>query len=103
MREAENTNRQMGTIMMGWAGELSLTGWILMAVCMLAFWAVVLYLMSAMFRTNRASSPKGAEQKAVPLQVIEGRFARGEVAYDEFVAPPQVLTQTTGTADGSGR
>lgn len=87
---------------MGWAGELSVTGWIVMAVCMLAFWAVVLYLMSAMFRSNRRSSPNGTEQQqADPLQVIEGRFARGEIAYDEFVARRQVLTQTTGTADGS--
>ena len=89
--------------MMGWAGELSLAGWILMAVCMLAFWAVVLYLMAAMFRTDRTSGPDATEHGVDPLQVLDARFARGDIDYDEFVARRQLLTPTRGTADGSGR
>ena len=88
---------------MGWAGELTWTGWIVMAVCMLAFWAVVLYLMATMFRTDRTSGSARTEHESDPLQVLEERFARGDIDSDEFVARRQVLTQTRGTTDTNYR
>jgi len=77
--------------MMGWAGELTWTGWIVMAVCMLAFWAVVIYLMAMMFRTDRANGPGRTSQESDPLRLLETRFARGDIDSDEFVARRQVL------------
>lgn len=85
--------------MMGWAGELTWTGWIVMAVCMVAFWAVVIYLVAMMFRTDRANGPAGTAQETEPLRLLEARFARGDIDSDEFVARRQVLTQTTGTPE----
>ncbi|WAL49885.1 SHOCT domain-containing protein [Rhodococcus pyridinivorans] len=84
--------------MMGWVGDLGWAGWTVMAVCMLAFWAVVFYLMAAMFRTDRASGPARPEHEADPLQVLEERFARGDIDSDEFVARRQLLTQTRDAA-----
>lgn len=92
--------------MMGWAGELTWTGWIVMAACMLAFWAVVIYLVAMMFRTDRTDRTNGPSrtlQDFDPLQVLEERFARGDIDSDEFVARRQVLTHTRGTTDANDR
>lgn len=91
--------------MMGWAGDVGWTGWTVMAVCMLVFWAVVLYLVATMFRTDRASAPSRTDDSD-PLRVLETRFARGDIDADEFVARRQLLTQTRGataTGDRQGR
>ena len=82
---------------MGWVGDVGWAGWTVMAVCMLAFWAVVFYLMAAVFRTDRASGPARPEHEADPLQVLDERFARGDIDSDEFVSRRQLLAQTRGT------
>ena len=92
--------------MMGWAGELTWTGWVVMAVCMFAFWAVVLYLVAMMFRIDRVNGPGRPTVEADPLRLLKARFARGDIDSDEFVARRQVLTQTTGMPEfrqGQGR
>ncbi|MCD2118205.1 SHOCT domain-containing protein [Rhodococcus pyridinivorans] len=87
-------NRGMETIMMGWVGDIGWAGWTVMAVCMLAFWTVVIYLVAVMFRADRTSGPAGIEHEGDPLRMLEERFARGDIDSDEFVARRQVLTQT---------
>ncbi|NMD96628.1 SHOCT domain-containing protein [Rhodococcus sp. BL-253-APC-6A1W] len=77
--------------MMGWAGELTWTGWIVMAVCMFAFWAVVIYLVAMMFRTDRANGPGRTSPESDPLRLLEAGFARGDIDSEEFVARRQVL------------
>ncbi len=77
--------------MMGWAGELTWSGWIVMAVCMVAFWVVVIYLMAMMFRTDRGTGPVRTTRDTDPLRLLEERFARGDIDSGEFVARRQML------------
>lgn len=75
--------------MMGWAGA-GWAGWIVMALGMLAFWAVVIYLVATMLGTDRGAA---RPDDSYPLRLLESRFARGDIDADEFVARRQVLTQ----------
>ena len=79
--------------MMGWVGDIGWAGWTVMAVCMLAFWTGVIYLVAALFRADRARGPAGIDHEADPLRVLEERFARGDIDSEEFVARRQILTQ----------
>lgn len=80
--------------MMGWSGQLSATGWIIMAVCMLVFWAAVLCMLAMMFRNDRSGGHGRTAPEADPLRVLEVRFARGEIGSDEFVARREELTRS---------
>ncbi|MEU4842068.1 SHOCT domain-containing protein [Nocardia testacea] len=76
--------------MMGWAGDVGWAGWTVMAVGMLAFWTVVIYLVATLLGPDRgAARPRDSD----PLRLLESRFARGDIDADEFVARRQVLTQ----------
>jgi len=69
-----------------------------MAVGMLVFWVAVIYLMAALFRTDRAGDsarPTDSDQ----LRLLESRFARGDIDTDEFVARRQRLAQPGNAAD----
>ena len=83
--------------MMGWAGELTWTGWIVMAVCMFAFWAVVIYLVAVMFRSDRVVGSGRDGREPDPLRLLETRFARGEIDSDEFAARRQMLRHSRET------
>ena len=85
--------------MMGWVGAVGWAGWTVTAVCVLAFWAVAVYLMTTMFRTDRGSArPDDPDAQ----RLLEARFARGEIDADEFVARRQVLAQTTNSSTDPG-
>ncbi|MEU1956069.1 SHOCT domain-containing protein [Nocardia rhamnosiphila] len=86
--------------MMGWVGDVGWAGWTVMAVGMLAFWAVVVYLVAAMLGTDRgAARPDDSD----PRRLLEARFARGDSDADEFVARRQVLAQARQTGEGRSR
>ncbi|MEE2031904.1 SHOCT domain-containing protein [Rhodococcus chondri] len=89
--------------MMGWAWGSSWAVWTVMAVCMLAFWVVVLYLVAVLFRTDRARATGSTDDSSDPLRLLEARFARGEIEADEFAARRQLLTQTPGTTEAPDR
>ncbi|MGA6203503.1 SHOCT domain-containing protein [Nocardia testacea] len=76
--------------MMGWAGDVGWVGWTVVAVGMLAFWTVVIYLVATMLGTGSGEARPG---DADPLRLLESRFGRGDIDADEFVARRQVLTQ----------
>ncbi|MBF6456106.1 MULTISPECIES: SHOCT domain-containing protein [Nocardia] len=89
-------------MMTGWVSQTGWAGWTVMAVCMLVFWAAVIYLMAALFRTDRAGD-SARPTDSDPLRMLESRFARGDIDADEFVARRQLLAQTFETADGDVR
>lgn len=89
--------------MMGWAGQLTWTGWIVMAVCMVAFWAVVIYLVAMMFRSDRVDGSGRGGQEPDPLRLLETRFARGEIDADEFAARRQMLIAGSPVLHGHSR
>jgi putative membrane protein len=81
----------MGT-MMGWYGDgMGWGGWIAMTLAMVVFWTVVVLAVVAIFRgTGDARGPR-AEVRPGPLEILEERFARGEIDVDEYRARHDVL------------
>lgn len=65
---------------MGWAG------WLLMAVVMIAFWALVVVGIFALFRTMRADRGQRYHHSSArdALQILDERFARGEIDVEEY-------------------
>ncbi|AKE92781.1 MULTISPECIES: SHOCT domain-containing protein [Rhodococcus] len=72
-----------GSGAMGWAG------WMVMALTMIGFWALVAFGIAALFRTgHRTGTPP---PPADPLRVLDDRFARGEIDADEYQARRRAL------------
>lgn len=62
---------------MNWYHEgLGWGGWLLMTVCMVAFWSLVVFAVVTLFR---AESPA-----RTPEQILDERFARGELDAEEY-------------------
>ena len=78
--------------MMGWYYGMSWGGWILMTVVMLAFWALVIFAVVAIFRgVGKGSGPAEGTSHRDPLEILQERFARGEIDVEEYEARAQVL------------
>lgn len=77
--------------MMNWYHDgLGWGGWLVMAMAMIAFWALVVVAVVTLFRT--------APPARTPEQVLDERFARGELDVDEYRLRRAALHQP-----GSGR
>jgi putative membrane protein len=71
---------------MGWGG------WLLMALTMVGFWALVVFAIVALFRGGRdggAQPYRAAGPDAE--QILDERFARGEINAEEYHARQLVL------------
>jgi len=80
------SNNGMGWDGMGWGG------WIVMTMTMLAFWSLVVFGVVAIFRGDRAARPGPQQSRGRdPMQILDERFARGEVEVDEYHARQQAL------------
>ncbi len=74
----------------GWAGGLGWGSWILMTVAMVAFWAVVVYGVVALFRPGRGGdAPVGRVEP--PERILDERFARGEIGVEDYQTRKDVL------------
>lgn len=81
--------------MMGWHhASMGWGGWILMTLAMVALWALVVFVVLALFRGDRASD-EAAPGRGDPMQILEERFARGEINEDEYHARRGVLRAAT--------
>lgn len=72
--------------MMWWdGGGPGWFGWLLMTMVMLAFWGLLVFGAVAVYRNYRRDGarvpPTGGDD---PVQLLEERFARGEIDSDEF-------------------
>lgn len=76
---------------MGWGG------WILMAAAMIAFWALVVFVVVALFRNTRRSNGSTSDRRSA-MNILDERFARGEIDEDEYHARSAVLRVTSSTA-----
>jgi putative membrane protein len=75
----------------GWGG-MGAGGWVVMTLVMLAFWALVAFGVVALFRSGRSTtSSGGAAPQPSPEQLLDERFARGEIDADEYQARRSVL------------
>lgn len=76
---------------MTWSHDgLGWGGWLFMVLAMLAFWALVVWAVVLIFRGTKPEpdhSPLGRD----PLEILDERFARGEIERDEYQARQEVL------------
>jgi putative membrane protein len=74
---------------MGWGG-MGWGGWVVMIVVMVAIWALVAFAGIAIFRgirNGRRGTPTGRDAS----QILDERFARGEIDVDEYHARQDAL------------
>ena len=82
--------------MMGWYdGGAGWAGWLVMAVAMVAFWGLVIFAVVAIFRgIGNTADPAQQTSRRDPLQILDERFARGELDLDDYHARQDVLRGT---------
>lgn len=77
---------------MMWSSGMGWGGWLVMSVTALAFWALVVFAVIALFRgTRNDTAPAGRAEERDADQVLDMRFARGEIDAAEYHARQQVL------------
>ena len=78
---------------MGWGG------WLVMSVLMVAFWAAVVFGIIALFRRSSGGNSPFDRQVAASeedaVQVLQVRFARGEIDEQEYRSRLAVLRANT--------
>ena len=76
--------------MMGWYHDgAGWGGWLVMTIAMIAFWAMVVVAVVVLFRGTRSSQEISPRQD--PMDILDQRFARGEIDEDEYHARSAVL------------
>ena len=78
--------------MMWWNNGMGWGGWIVLALTMVAFWSLVVFGVVAIFRGDRDTHLANHQpRERDPLQILDERFARGEIDVDEYHARQKVL------------
>ena len=88
--------------MMGWYndGSMGVGGWIAMILMMSLFWGAVIFAGVMIFRgaNNGRGSREGERFGNVahrnPVDILDERFARGEIENEEYEARKAVLLRT---------
>ena len=73
--------------MMWWYNGSGWGTWVLMTLGMVAFWVAVVWVIGLLVRSTTADRPR--RQRA--LEVLDERFARGELDAEEYEARRQIL------------
>ena len=77
--------------MMGWYHDgAGWGGWLVMTIAMIAFWAMVIVAVIVLFRGSR-SGGEASSPRQDPIDILDQRFARGEIDEDEYHARSAVL------------
>lgn len=78
---------------MWWHNGFSWGAWVVMTLFMVAFWALVVYAFAALFRSNGRDARGTGDGSAAgdPLQILDERFARGDIDVDEYHARRHTL------------
>jgi putative membrane protein len=78
-----------------WMGEWTWGGWMAMVVTMVLFWTLVAVVALLVIRSLRDGGEWVADRRRhqvqSPEQILEARFARGEIDADEFDLRRRVL------------
>lgn len=70
---------------MGWAG------WLVMALTAVAFWALVVVVVVALFRDSRPDPRQAQPGTDEARRILDQRFARGEIDANEYQARQVML------------
>lgn len=77
--------------MMGWYHDgAGWGGWLVMTIAMIAFWAMVIAAVVVLFRGSK-SGGQDLSPRRDPMDILDQRFARGEIDEDEYHARSAVL------------
>ena len=76
--------------MMWWDDGMGWGGWVAMALVMVAFWSLVIVAIVAIFR-GLGSGSRPEDRRPRPEEILEERFARGEINADEYHARQRIL------------
>ncbi len=66
----------------GWYDGMGGWGWFFMAVLMLAFWGGVVWMVTSGLR--HGFKPSSAASTPAPEDILNDRFARGEIEVEEY-------------------
>ena len=79
--------------MMGWYGDgaWGWGGWLVMTLVMVAFWGLVIWGLVAIFRSTSTSDRNARDRARDPLEILDERFARGEIDVEEYRARQDVI------------
>lgn len=81
--------------MMWWdGGGAGWGGWLVMTLTMVAFWGLLVVAAVALWRAGDRGSGRGAEGSGTartPEQLLDERFARGEIDEEEYFRRRDVL------------
>ncbi len=78
--------------MMGWYGHgMGTGGWIAMVSMMVLFWGLVIFAGVMIFRGNDRSQGAGGASERSAIEILDERFARGEIDHQEYEARKTVL------------
>ena len=66
-------------------------GWVLMALGLLAFWALLVFGAVAVYRNLRRDGAGTRSAGEEPMRLLEERFARGEIDAEEFTRRRDLL------------
>lgn len=72
--------------MMWWNDGMGWGGWVVMTLTMLAFWSLVVFGVVAIFRGDREDRTTQVPSERDPLQILDERFARGDIEGEEYRA-----------------
>ncbi|WP_404380337.1 SHOCT domain-containing protein [Knoellia locipacati] len=76
---------------MMWNDGMGWTGWLLMSLTAIAFWALVVVAVVALFRGTRSDPKQTRDGNDDARRILDQRFARGEIDTDEYHARQVVL------------
>lgn len=71
---------------MMWNDGMGWTGWLVMALTAVAFWALVVVAVVALFRDSRPESRQAQAGSDEARRILDQRFARGEIDANEYQA-----------------
>ncbi len=83
--------------MMGWyGGGMGFGGWMLMGIFWLILLGVILYLVVRLLPAGSGAGPSRERQDS-PEEILDRRFARGEIDVETYQAQRAALLQARGT------
>lgn len=85
--------------MMGWYGSgMGLGGWFFMGVFWLVLLGVIIWAVVRLLPSRQA--PRGPSAGETPEEILDRRFARGEIDLETYQAQRVALTQSRGERQG---
>lgn len=71
--------------MWGWSDNtMGGSAWVVMVLGMVIFWSLVIFVVAAMFRGNRNDTGATGAPGRDPMDILDERFARGEIDAEEY-------------------